>query len=1249
MQTARANARLALQLAIADLQKYAGPDQRITATAETILPSPVPPAIQTSGQPMLTGVWKSRKLDPNDPDTEADQTKTGRSLHFSKWLTSCGSPTSTEAQDFASGGVPPAKAEILVSEKVVGTDLTAIKVSAERVNVMDAKVPTLVRGTYAYAVLDEGVKASINVGTNAVGTGLAGQAAALGGGQQPGIDRLKLPAGAGDFTLASVNLDRSTTDGKSLVNKLISRGNGELGLKLDLPTANSPGALGKNFHDLTPYSLGLLTNVADGGFKRDLNLLAELPTLPAEYAGKKIYKTSFKDAPGPGWNELASDPKWDRAFSYLNLFKAKTYKNEPVLFDSPDGPVMRATAPRDWKGGKFVKQNNATITNLNPTGPDYDTPSGPVLLPAIAKVQVVFSLCVRDMAKLEVPGQPPLTNGPENFIRSLWETGLKGTGWNYLLTLNYAPIITLHNPYNVPIEFSGADDSYLQIDLVNVPFAMQVERNGEPQMKDFATLGSMKQGLNKNLNNWSIPYVEKPVSPTKRFGMRIANGVNAAGQALTTPIRMLPGEVRVFSVWMPPTRTWGQEQLEAKYFDDWASTQLGFDPAVSDGDDNTFWTKTDTSKTVAVPGWTGVGSGFSTHNLASGPEYNLKDDELPDNPKGYRGNTIPLKVDDKIRVKFAPIAYKKAPQPYRFSVEMTLRGANADKTARTSVLEFNIGAVDGLQKQLLGNNGFLSYPPEGEDPRTRSELYNNYQTDVQNLTKARPFALFSAYAGTTQGGVEVTDGGVPSYDNGRYPAKPWLFGNHAGLVSTKNVENNNESSMRSHEMNFTYLPGNTLNAVRAGDRGTFVTGHTALDGRPFGTLFDVPLGPVQSLCALNGAGLATSIYQPCFVQPVGNSYAHPLLDTSSIREGDLADHSYLLNSIFYDGYYCSGIQTRSSTIGDGKTAAALAGTFFNGASELSDPRLTPYFADGGTPTAAVASVLSGEGFKKVAALQLVKGSFNVNSTSEEAWKAMLSAMTGKGARILEVPTAQPPAVPPIQTVVAKDLTETPADFMGARFSRFRVPNSQPITSTGSEDDNKASYWQGGRDLTEAELTTLAKEIVTQVKQRGPFLSMSEFVNRELGAAGDLTLAGALQTAIDKSGINSGAATYGGGYEITSTQTDPLELETKEALQGSSAAGAPGYLMQGDVLNVLGNSATVRSDTFVIRTYGDARDSSGKVTARAWCEAVVQRVPEYVDQADTADTAPGVLTSQANKDYGRRFTIQSFRYLQPDEV
>ena len=77
--------------------------------------------------------------------------------------------------------------------------------------------------------------------------------------------------------------------------------------------------------------------------------------------------------------------------------------------------------------------------------------------------------------------------------------------------------------------------------------------------------------------------------------------------------------------------------------------------------------------------------------------------------------------------------------------------------------------------------------------------------------------------------------------------------------------------------------------------------------------------------------------------------------------------------------------------------------------------------------------------------------------------------------------------------------------------------------------------------------------------------------------------------------------------------------------------------------------TVRGDTFRIRSYGESRDSSGKVLARARAETIVQRLPGYLDPADLPQTAPGDLTSPANQRFGRRFVVTSFRWLEPDEA
>jgi hypothetical protein len=101
-----------------------------------------------------------------------------------------------------------------------------------------------------------------------------------------------------------------------------------------------------------------------------------------------------------------------------------------------------------------------------------------------------------------------------------------------------------------------------------------------------------------------------------------------------------------------------------------------------------------------------------------------------------------------------------------------------------------------------------------------------------------------------------------------------------------------------------------------------------------------------------------------------------------------------------------------------------------------------------------------------------------------------------------------------------------------------------------------------------------------------------------------------------------------------------------AVTGNTAAGAPGEITQGDVLSAIGSFVSVRSDTFRIRSYGDARDATGKITARAWCEAVVQRIPEYLDPAESADAQPAL---PSNILFGRQFKIISFRWLTQAEI
>ena len=103
------------------------------------------------------------------------------------------------------------------------------------------------------------------------------------------------------------------------------------------------------------------------------------------------------------------------------------------------------------------------------------------------------------------------------------------------------------------------------------------------------------------------------------------------------------------------------------------------------------------------------------------------------------------------------------------------------------------------------------------------------------------------------------------------------------------------------------------------------------------------------------------------------------------------------------------------------------------------------------------------------------------------------------------------------------------------------------------------------------------------------------------------------------------------------------------MEGAVAYGSTAYIDQADILQNFAAQLTPRGDTFVIRAYGDAMDGSGNITARAWCEAVLQRTPEYLDQADENHIKQQDLTSSANQQFGRKFKLVKFRWLNPSEV
>lgn len=265
---------------------------------------------------------------------------------------------------------------------------------------------------------------------------------------------------------------------------------------------------------------------------------------------------------------------------------------------------------------------------------------------------------------------------------------------------------------------------------------------------------------------------------------------------------------------------------------------------------------------------------------------------------------------------------------------------------------------------------------------------------------------------------------------------------------------------------------------------------------------------------------------------------------------------------------------------------------------------------------------------------MLDGAFNINSTSFEAWKAFLASMAGNNARVWNATTQS---------------LDTVSTLNGTPFNRF-------WSASGLTAANQP--WSGLRILSDAELGELASRIVEQVKIRGPFLSMADFLNRRLGSAGPLTRSGALQAAIDATtpDINSVAKGVGATVNAVTPQEVgktpdliPSNMKDWTGQPWNTALGIPGYFTQQDIVQACSPGMAARSDTFLLRTYGEVRNPrNGSIEGQAWCEAVIQRLPVWVDDSDLPETPVGNL-SATNESLGRKFKIVSFRWLNENEI
>lgn len=138
--------------------------------------------------------------------------------------------------------------------------------------------------------------------------------------------------------------------------------------------------------------------------------------------------------------------------------------------------------------------------------------------------------------------------------------------------------------------------------------------------------------------------------------------------------------------------------------------------------------------------------------------------------------------------------------------------------------------------------------------------------------------------------------------------------------------------------------------------------------------------------------------------------------------------------------------------------------------------------------------------------------------------------------------------------------------------------------------------------------------------------------------------GSLQAAIDRT-LNANLPSSVGNPVNGKKSTYINDVNTGE----NQAAGHAAYLLQGDLLQTLAPLLQPRSDSFLIRAMGEARDANGKLLATAICEARVQREISYINPNDDPETRPDDLDSDINQIFGRRFGVISFRWLSSKEI
>ncbi|MFC0017571.1 hypothetical protein [Roseibacillus persicicus] len=1158
---ARANARLALQIALGELQAQMGSDRAVAAPAASVHADPQ--------QPHLLGAWESWSWDPTEESGTPDY-KSEKSDRFRGWLTSHTSPSGM-ATDFAYANQSTSSSSVkLLGEGTFGTGTGEAPIRSELIPIKSTSGDAE-SGNLAWTVLSEDTKVRLDLYRDDTRPTDNHHLAS----------NLTFPE---TYYRDALDISSYSPTDESDWGSLISSRT----LDAASGSGNANSAAKEHFFDYTTYSRGVLSDVANGGLKRDLTTILENDLL----AGQRVYSGTTSPFG-------VADPHW----SYLS-----DYYNQYLNFQDGD-----ATEPVN------------VTANLAPPSPrtfdvNDSSPEAVALKPVVAKLQILFSMVTHTLASIDG------SNAAATYAREDPRyTHLKP--W-----LVFEPVITLWNPYSVPIEFDG-----VSIGLDKIPVAFRFAKQaGRTGAADLRIVDSGDSRVTRNywpLSNFvwgSVSGGSGKSDAITNFSFNIRGGDMENGLS-REPIRLEPGENKIFTALVKQGDTWGEVKRD---FVIQSGNSVGAEKASSLVKNVDF-----------VEGWNPTG-GFRFDHLARYLQYRNPQSLYSFEQRAFSSPSstdiksswfhwCALRPQDSIIVK-AKLSNNDANsdseddamKDFTMLVEMDRLGGISDTEILGS--SFRVTEKDRLYEEdtdLIIERSFTAVELEQRDSDS-------------NRGGKTPFAVFTMTAKSSNDLLS--------------PTKGWLYGNPA-LIAYDQDEDEAPQPVQSYEFSFRNV--DSLNGfpmveiVPEGDsinRGYFGSGQSAETGLTASPMFVLPTTPMVSLGQFQAANLIAAVRPPFFNYPFGNSHAHPLLDSDSVVDGTFVDHSYLLNQKLWDSYYFSGLSKGTSQSNEPSVR-----NFIEGESTLT-PRLQPYISSGESDDEVV-DKLSGDletSSREIAAYQMLEGPFNVHSTSVAAWKSLIMS-----AFEIEVP--------------ARDGDRHSVSGASA-FSRFLPSYSESSgdlsLAAGSGDvggtaRDRAERWLGFHRLTDDQAELLAEEIVEQIKNRciddeGPFLSLSEFVNRRVGGRNEsFSQKGVLQTAIDLANDPTGASNRAGEgtegelfslVDGVGIQNVDDRVKNPDALIGNTAEGSPATLLQGDLLQSLGSLLTVRSDTFRIRAYGNSVAKNGQIQAQAWCEAIVQRVPEFVDSTQTPGTQFDDL-NPSNAAFGRRFKIVSFAWLSPEEV